>query len=134
MAGAAPESEREAPDFPESLDEVFDGAVLAGDLAAGAFGAGLVATAFVATVLAGALLGAGLAGAFLATGAGFLTTLTLETGLALGATFFTAGFLTGAVLTGLEGDFPEDFRTGEDLEFFFNGELVKPKSRARKDR
>jgi hypothetical protein len=119
-----------------------------------------VATAFVATVLAGALLGAGfeatgflatgfavlagvffatgfgagLAGAFLATGAGFLTTLTLETGLALGATFFTAGFLTGAVLTGLEGDFPEDFRTGEDLEFFFNGELVKPKSRARKDR
>jgi hypothetical protein len=142
------------------LEEVFEGAVFAGDFAAGAFAAGLAATTFAATVLAGAILGtgfeatgflatglaglegaffaaglgAGFAGAFLATGAGFLTTLTFETGFALGATFFTAGFLTEAALTGLEGDFPEDFRTGEDLEFFFNGELVKPSTRARKDR
>jgi hypothetical protein len=122
----------------------FAATVLAGAI----LGTGFEATGFLATVLAGVFfagadlegaffaagLGAGFAGAFLATGAGFLTTLTFETGLALGATFFTAGFLTEAALTGLEGDFPEDFRTGEDLEFFFNGELVKPSTRARKDR
>jgi hypothetical protein len=122
----------------------FAATVLAGAI----LGTGFEATGFLATGLAGVFfagagleraffaagLGAGFAGAFLATGAGFLTTLTLETGLALGATFFTAGFLTEAALTGLEGDFPEDFRTGEDLEFFFNGELVKPSTRARKDR
>ena len=30
--------------------------------------------------------------------------------------------------------FPEGFRDGEGLEFFFNGSQVLPKSRARKDR
>jgi hypothetical protein len=144
--------EREAPDLPESLAED-----LAGDftvaLGSGAFGAGLAAT-----VLAGAALGtvfpatgfleAGAAvltatvgegffeGCALAAGAGLWDAAFLGAGadLALGAGFFAAGFLTGAAFTTLEGDFPEDFRTGEEVEFFFNGALVKPKSRARKDR
>jgi hypothetical protein len=154
LAGAAPLKERDDPDFPESLRGDFVG-IFAVDFDWGAFGACLAVTGFEDACFADdfsatGLIAAGLvaleaaafvagflavfAGAFLETGAGFLTTWVLETGLTLRSAFFTAGFLSGAALTGLEGDFPEDFRTGEDLEFFFNGALVKPKSRARKCR
>jgi hypothetical protein len=102
---------------------------LAAGLGAGFLAAGLA----LLLVLFG--LGAGfLAGAFFLAGAAFLTAL--AAGLFAGAFLARAGFLAGAFLAEAEGftDFPEGFRDGEGLDFFFNGAQVKPKSRARKDR
>jgi hypothetical protein len=118
------------------LEGVFPFAAGFEDFAGAALGAGFFADLEIG------LTGEAFFGAFFATGrdfgrafgVGFLNALALETGFAFGATLFTAGFLNGADFTGLEGDFPEDFRTGEEVGFFFNGALVKPKSRARKDR
>ena len=98
-------------------------------------GAGFLAAAF----LAGAFLttGAGLERGFLATflaGSGFLTAA-FGAGL-VGLASLSAGFFAGAFLTAGVGltDFPEGFRDGEGLDFFFNVAQLVPKSRARKVR
>jgi len=156
--------ERERPLFPPlaafSLAEGF-AEVTGADLAKGVFetgGAFVGAGVVLETVFAGSgfVTGAfetGLAGAFLAAGvglergdlesgfiaacfagSGFLTAA-FGAGLAglvsLGAGFFGSAFLTTEV--GLTG-FPEGFRDGEGLDFFFNVAQLVPKSRARKVR
>ena len=111
------------------------------------FGADFLACAFLA-IGAGFLAAAFLAGAFLTTGAGlergFLAAflagsgfLTAAFGAGLvGLASLSAGFFAGAFLTAGVGltDFPEGFRDGEGLDFFFNVAQLVPKSRARKVR
>jgi hypothetical protein len=96
-------------------------------LAAGegaAFGRGFLETGFLERVLATCVAGSGcLTAAFGAVLAGLVN---------LGAGFVAVAFLAaGDDFTG----FPEGFRDGEDLEFFFNVEQLVPMSLgARKDR
>lgn len=161
LVGACPEIESESPDFsflPELFSAKAKGAAtlpLAGAFAAGALAAttglagtftGVLATGF----FAGAFFVYALGADFLERGAFFATGFLAGAGAFLAGTGFLAGFF--ADLTALEGaffrgalatflakgafltGFPEGFRDGEDLEFFFNGSRVMPKSRARKDR
>ena len=82
---------------------------------------------------AGAVLETGFAGSGFLTGA-FETVLAGV--VSFGADFLAAAFLAGAFLTAGVGltDFPEGFRDGEGLDFFFNVAQLVPKSRARKVR